>query len=276
MRDRKIQWSIQMKKTFSCIIMFVLSLATQVQALNLDLDLGDEKNNTNIDKYLDYERQRDKQIDDINERNRKLGIVDSLISNSLNSIMDKYNNDKVYLEFHLGMIAYFNFDRTNLLGSNLGIKYNLYNPKRINNNDLKGDIASLEEILIGNQIELSGENKSKIEAIKTEIDDYDKSIIKRIGVGISMPFLPVLGGGGYPSPADLDAKGIVYWAGLYFFYKDLSLFASVDITDYLTLELGYNIFTFQGFYMGASFDLSSPVNLLFKNFLDYLQHFFGV
>jgi hypothetical protein len=241
-----------MKYFLSGLIVFFMVLCGNIYSIDLSLDV-DNANTDNMNKYLEYQKEKD-----------RIDIINNNIIRRLDDIFRLYNSNNIYFEFHVGLEEKFSFKPSYLPTANLGFKYNISSPKMINNNDLMSKIEALDELLLENNLTLSETNKARMEKIKLEITEYEKVIFKRLGVGISVPFFPVLS----PSVVTDD---IIQMAGNYFFYKDVSLFVSADITDFITIEAGFDIIDLDSYYIGFSFDLSSPFNNTFRYFLNYME-----
>jgi hypothetical protein len=84
----------QMIRYIFLIVIFIIQTIHNIAALDLNLNVGDEKNSTDMDKYLEYQRKRNKETDAIAERQRKLSVVDGYVQGAINDVQDKYNNDK--------------------------------------------------------------------------------------------------------------------------------------------------------------------------------------
>ncbi len=197
----------------------------------------------------------------------------------LNRIEDiLYNaNNRVYFETHFGVIKSFNdsiytvTEEADNYDDDLPLemyfapevlfKLNLFNPKIYNSKKLLSKLYLVTEIAHYYNIKFDSGISNKMKQIEDELLAYNKQkYIKRISLGIGIP-LSFEPGDDYTQNMKLS---------------HINAFVGYDIMDIATVSIGYNLVTFDEFYVGISMDISTPVTYASKDFMLYLKNIFGV
>lgn len=261
-----------MKRIIFTILFFSISVSF-MHALEIENSISPKlelsKNDTDI-------------IDKINEYN-----VRQILANEYLKI-NKMAQDKVYFEGHLGMSGnYFagGSDTYNILkglntnttsiNMNLLLKFNLVNPKMpYYNNYLISEIRYLEELIQQYGFTLSDSASKQLESLKKEIKTYQEQFwYKRISLGIGFPFNILLDSGTFFNQ-DNNTNHTVDLYNSLFATQDIFFFVGYDLGDYVTLELGSNIYL-NRIFLGVSIDITTPMYLSSSRFFDFLSRTFG-
>ena len=225
--------------------------ATRYGAIELEMDVHDELSVTGIDAINTYDME-----------NYLLGKIEDLF--------DDFEK-KYYLEFHIGAKynvltdMYLKVDEVQdgvfeevpiKISPEVLIKLNLFNPKIYNSNILLNKILIIREIVTYYKIDLSPETWVKVNYIENYLKKYEEQMFfKRISVGIGLPF--------ELNPEENYQDNLVI--------DKMNIFLGYDVMDIVTINLGYNIVTFDEIYLGASFDISTPVINASDVFSDYVK-----
>ena len=213
------------------------NIPTQYTAIDLEMDINDELAISSIDAINIYDME----------------------NNLLRKVEELFNDfkKKYFLEFHVGakygvlkeihMRENVDADLSPIpiyLSPEVLFKLNLFNPKIYNSKILLNEISLIKEIVLLYKINLSTETWSHINYIEKELVKYEEQIFfKRISIGVGMPF--------EFNPQESYESNL--------FFDKINFVIGYDIMDILTINVGYNIVTFDEFYVGASFDVSTPV-----------------
>lgn len=171
-----------------------------------------------------------------------------------------FSREAVWMEAHGGGMV--SVDLTGKIQPALALmaKVNLFSPKRPYNTQTMGLAAHLEELIAHYKISLTPDVRAEIDSIKEASKKYDSEIFfKRWSIGFLLPYTPTL-----------DSNG-GYVLGSSVFKFDPFFTAGIDITDYVTVQIGVKASTFNEYSLSITTDLTSPVSLAMNNFGNWIR-----
>ena len=201
------------------------------------LDLNDPKSSESIDK--------------INYQSLSLHLATTFEDILLRS------NQTVWLELHVGVAATLKSlqQRTGLLG----LKINLFQPKRPDAVVILAKIYALEELMAANGLSLSVRGEEKLHHLTYILEDYTNDMQTRISFGLGFPFT-------YSGSTRTIA--LEYAASE---NTNLMAFIGVDLGDSITTLIGVNS---REFLIGITTDFSTPMSSVASGFVNGLSQLF--
>lgn len=147
------------------------------------------------------------------------------------------------------------------VNGNLLVKFNLNNPKLPFAPTVLQKINYIREASLQFKVPLSPEAIAKMDSIQKDLEAYQAEfLLKRWSLGLGLPF------------AMQDSLGTA-WSGANVKFEDTFLFVGSDFGDLFTVQLGSNFF-FNRFFLGVSFDISTPILQYSNGFTNAILTFF--
>ena len=128
--------------------------------------------------------------------------------------------------------------------SMFGLKFNLFNYKLSNPDDIVAKILQLDELQNQNSVNISAANKQIIESIRSEIKNYEYKKWLRPSIAVEFPFYD--------------------FATTRFTAKTIFVSIGYDIGDIACVKIGYS--PSHTILVGFSIDVSTPVYAASQNF----------